>query len=184
MQSKGGVLPRIFWMGKYPYATISHNIKRQISPSAFQHFSFRTSLNNILIYTCSNYQGIILQSEGEVLPRIFWLGKNPYTTIRHNIEWQISPSAFQRFSFHTSLNNISIYVWSENQGIILKWGGASWLRNFALQIFILHRHQHQTITSYQRGLKLIGCLAEFQPHQYQLPACFAAPSIWIVPYRS
>ena len=140
MQSKGGVLPRIFWLGKYPHATTSHNIKRQISPSAFQHFSFRTSLNNILIYACSNYQDIILQSEGGVLPRIFWMGKYPYATISHNIKRQISPSAFQHFSFRTSLNNILIYTCSNYQGIILQSEGEVLPR-----IFWLGKNPYTTI---------------------------------------
>ena len=140
MQSKGGVLPRIFWLGKYPHATTSHNIKRQISPSAFHRFSFRTSLNNILIYACSNYQGIILQSEGGVLPRIFWMGKYPYATISHNFKRQISPSAFQHFSFRTSLNNILIYTCSNYQGIILQSEGEVLPR-----IFWLGKNPYTTI---------------------------------------
>ncbi len=108
---------RIFWLGNYPYATISHNIKQQIPP---EHFSTSRFGHHWIIYQSTRDPKIKAYycNLKERCCREFSDWEIIHMRYSHNIKRQISPCGFQCLSFRPSLDNISIYMLIENQGIL------------------------------------------------------------------
>ena len=102
------------------HATINHSTNRKKIPSAWRTFIFQSPLNNISIDAWSKNHGILLQCQGVMEVRNFWVKKSRHATINHSIKRKIPPSARWPFIFWSSPDNKPIDAWSKNHGTILQ----------------------------------------------------------------
>ena len=120
MQCQGVMELRKLWVKKPGHSTINHSTNRKIPPSARYPFIFWSSPENILIDAWSKNHGTILQCQGVMELRNFWVKKSGHATINHSIKRKIPPSARWPFIFWSSPDNKPIDAWSKNQGTILQ----------------------------------------------------------------